>query len=40
MTVNIGENIRNMGAFTGLRDNNPVFDRCKEIGDTVLALLH
>ena len=31
--INIGENIRNMGAFTRLRDNSPVFDRCKEIGD-------
>jgi glutaredoxin-related protein len=31
--INIGENIRNMGAFTRLRDTNPVFDHCKEIGD-------
>ena len=31
--INIGENIRNMGAFTRLRDKSPVFDHCKEIGD-------
>jgi glutaredoxin-related protein len=31
--INIGENIRNMSAFTRLRDTNPVFDHCKEIGD-------
>lgn len=31
--INIGENIRNMSAFMSLRDRNPVFDRCKEIGD-------
>jgi len=31
--INIGENIRNMGVFTRLRDTNPVFDKCKEIGD-------
>ena len=31
--INIGENIRNMGAFTKLRDTNPVFEHCKEIGD-------
>ena len=31
--INIGENIRNMSAFTRLRDTSPVFDRCKEIGD-------
>ena len=31
--INIGENIRNMSAFTRLRDKNPVFDRMKEIGD-------
>ena len=31
--INIGENIRNMSAFMHLRDNSPVFDRCKEIGD-------
>ncbi|WP_159430872.1 glutaredoxin-related protein [Pseudobutyrivibrio xylanivorans] len=31
--INIGENIRNMGAFTRLRDTNSVFDHCKEIGD-------
>ena len=24
--INIGENIRNMSAFTRLRDTNPVFD--------------
>ena len=29
----IGENIRNMSAFTRLRDTSPVFDHCKEIGD-------
>ena len=31
--INIGENIRNMSAFTHLRDTNPVFERMKEIGD-------
>ena len=31
--INIGENIRNMGAFTRLRDTNPAFDQSKEIGD-------
>ncbi len=31
--INIGENIRNMGAFTRLRDTNPAFDHSKEIGD-------
>lgn len=31
--INIGENIRNMSAFTRLRDTNPVFDHCKAIGD-------
>ena len=31
--INIGENIRNMSAFTHLRDNNPVFERMKQIGD-------
>ncbi len=31
--INIGENIRNMSAFTRLRDTNPVFDHLKEIGD-------
>ena len=31
--INIGENIHNMSAFTRLRDENPVFDRCKAIGD-------
>ena len=31
--INIGENIRNMGAFMRLRDTNPVFDHLKEIGD-------
>ena len=31
--INIGENIRNMSAFTRLRDNDPVFDHCKETGD-------
>lgn len=31
--INIGENIRNMGEFTHLRDSNPAFDHSKEIGD-------
>ena len=31
--INIGENIRNMSAFINLRDNNPVFDHCRETGD-------
>jgi glutaredoxin-related protein len=31
--IDIGKNIRNMSAFTRLRDKNPVFDRMKAIGD-------
>ena len=31
--INIGENIRTMGAIIRLRDTNPVFDRLKAIGD-------
>ena len=31
--IDIGENIRNMSAFTRLRDKNPVFDRMKANGD-------
>ncbi|MCR5066864.1 MAG: hypothetical protein K6A14_02250 [Erysipelotrichaceae bacterium] len=31
--INIGENIRNMAAFTRLRDSDPVFERMKQIGD-------
>ena len=31
--INIGENIQNLSAFMRLRDTNPVFDRCREIGD-------
>ena len=31
--INIGENIRNMSAFTRLRDTGPVFAHSKEIGD-------
>ena len=31
--IDIGENVRNMSAFTRLRDTNPVFDRMKAIGD-------
>ena len=31
--INIGENIRNMGAFTRLRDTSSAFDHSKEIGD-------
>ena len=31
--INIGENIRNMGAFTRLRDTNSAFDHSKEVGD-------
>ncbi|MBQ6333833.1 MAG: hypothetical protein IJI46_02020 [Erysipelotrichaceae bacterium] len=31
--INIGENIRNMSAFTRLRDTDPVFERMKKIGD-------
>ena len=31
--IDIGKNIRNMSAFTKLRDTNPVFDRMKAIGD-------
>ena len=31
--INIGENIQNLSAFMYLRDQSPVFNRCKEIGD-------
>ena len=31
--INIGENIRNLSIFTRLRDTDPVFDHCKQIGD-------
>ena len=31
--INIAEHIRNMSAFTRLRDNDPVFDHSREIGD-------
>lgn len=31
--INIGSHVRNMGAFTRLRDTNPAFDHSKEIGD-------
>ena len=31
--IDIGKNIRNMSAFTKLRDTAPVFDRMKAIGD-------
>lgn len=31
--INIGENIRNMGAFIRLRDTNLVFDHLKVVGD-------
>ncbi len=31
--INIGENIRNMAAFTRLRDTNQAFNHSKEIGD-------
>ena len=31
--INIGENIRNMSAFTRLRDTNQVFDHLQAIGD-------
>ena len=31
--INIGEHIKNMSAFTRLRDSSPVFDHSKEIGD-------
>ncbi len=31
--INIGENIRNMSAFTRLRDTSPAFAHSKEIGD-------
>ena len=31
--INIGENIRNMGVFTRLRDTNSAFDHSKEVGD-------
>ena len=31
--INIAENIRNMAAFTRLRDSDPVFERMKQIGD-------
>ena len=31
--INIGEHISNLSAFMKLRDTDPVFDYCKEIGD-------
>ncbi len=31
--INIGAHVRNMSAFTRLRDTNPAFDHSKEIGD-------
>ena len=31
--INIGNNISNLSKFINLRDNNSVFDKCKEIGD-------
>ena len=31
--VNIAEDIRNMSAFTRLRDSDPIFDHSKAIGD-------
>ncbi len=31
--INIGEHIRNLSAFMRLRDNEPVFDHLKAIGD-------
>ena len=31
--INIGENIRNLGAFIRLRDTDPVFDHLKAVGD-------
>ena len=31
--INIGEHIRYLSAFMRLRDNDPVFDRMKRIGD-------
>ena len=31
--INTGENIRNMSAFIRLRDENPVFDHLKAVGD-------
>ena len=31
--INIGENIRNLSTFIRLRDNEPVFDHLKAVGD-------
>ena len=31
--IDISKHIRNLSAFMRLRDNSPVFDHCKEIGD-------
>ncbi|MCR5747362.1 MAG: glutaredoxin-related protein [Lachnospiraceae bacterium] len=31
--INIGEHIRNMGAFTRLRDTDPAFERARKTGD-------
>ncbi|MCR5772093.1 MAG: glutaredoxin-related protein [Butyrivibrio sp.] len=31
--IDIGSHIRYMGEFTRIRDNSPVFDKCKETGD-------
>ena len=31
--INIGKNISNLSKFMRLRDNSPIFDNCKKIGD-------
>lgn len=31
--IDIGQHVRNLKEFLDLRDNNPVFDHSKEIGD-------
>lgn len=31
--IDIGEHVRNLHAFLELRDNNPIFDESKRIGD-------
>ena len=33
VSTSTSANLRNMSAFTRLRDTDPVFDRCKRIGD-------
>lgn len=34
--IDIGKNVRDLRAFLRLRDNNPVFDRLKKVGDVCI----